>query len=140
MKKLSRREFLQRSAALGAAGMAGFALLDCSEKQKNLLADNWHVNGAFRLVQTGANSVELFCYDGKGGKISHEFTGLEADLLKAIASETPLENEINALAQKHHLTVSECRRQIEALLNEQQKARIIYSGDKMLVYKSEKNG
>lgn len=140
MGSLNRREFLHRTATLGAAGMAGFALLDCSKQQPSLIDRNWHVNGAFHLSRTGEQTIELYCYDGKGNRIAHEFSGLEADLLIAIASEIPLKDRINSLAQKHNLSESECRRQIQSLLQEQQDARIIYSGEKMLVYKSVKNG
>lgn len=139
MTQLNRRNFLKKTAVLGAATMTGIIWSNCSKDQP-ILERDWHLNAAFRIAPTSDNAIELFCNDGKGNKIFHEFSGLEADMLLAIHQKKPLNEQITSLADKYKCSKKECRRKIIALLKEQEEAKIIYSGKEMLVYKSEING
>jgi len=139
MTQLNRRDFLKKTTILGAATVTGIMWSNCSKNQP-ILERNWHLNAAFRIAPTNNNAIELFCYDGKGNKISHEFSGLEADILLAIHQKKPLNKQIFSLADKYTYSKKECRKKIITLLKEQEEAKIIYSGKKMLVLKSEKNG
>lgn len=137
---LNRRDFLKKAAGIGTVAIAGYSLSTCSRKSESMLGLNWHVNDAFHLTPTDDHSIELYCNDGKGNKISHTFTGLEADMLTAIKHKRPLDEQIGIFAGKHQLSEKACRKQILSFLKDQEDAKIIYSGEKMLVYKSEKNG
>jgi anaerobic selenocysteine-containing dehydrogenase len=139
MTQLNRREFLKKAAVMGSATLAGMYLSSCS-KNGAQLEEDWHLNPAFQITATQGNAIELYCYDGKGHKIAHEFSGLEADLLLAIQQKQSLTDNLPRLAEKNNCSEKQCRKQISNLLSEQEKAKIIYSGKEMLVFKREING
>jgi hypothetical protein len=139
MSQLSRRDFLKTAAVMGSATLAGVRLSGCS-KNGDSLEKEWHLNPAFQIAALKDDAIELYCYDGKGHKITHAFSGLEADVLLAVQKKRSLKESLPLLAEKNGCSESRCRNQIVRLLADQEKARIIYSGMEQLVFKREIHG
>ncbi|MFQ5605713.1 MAG: hypothetical protein ACE5HS_20790 [bacterium] len=135
-KKLSRRKFMQLTASMvGGATLTGTGLiLFKSHRDKfQTLEAVWYLNPAFRIKELSRNNLELFTHLSDGRELKHGFEGLEADLLRLIAEEILIDTQIEILARRHGLTFESCRKQAAKSIQEFNEARLIYTGEKMLV-------
>lgn len=130
----SRREFLKAAAGLGGLTLIGGGYLLQQYLEPDALTDQlWRLNAAFRLNEISAREIELFTNLGNGQQLQHRFQDLEADLLRQIAAEKMLGEQITMLTQKYGLTEKACRKQLQRSIKEFSKAKLIYTGEKMLV-------
>jgi|GEM_PF-2639963 len=134
-KTPSRREFLKIAASIAGTAVitGGTAAILLKGKKQNMTAELWRLNPAFRMKEVSLNTIELFTHLGNGEKLQHRFTGVEADLLRVIAKEKRLDEELVSIAKRHHLSIKDCKTQLNLSIREFEESRLIYSGEKMLV-------
>lgn len=130
---LNRRDFLKQAAVIAGTAFAGGFSIVCCTKQNEIISKTWHLNPGFRLEEISQNEIKLFTNLGNGEKIEHNFTDIEADLFRKIAAEQDLNFALKPFAKKYNLSDKECQQQILKFLSEYNEAKLIYSGDKMLV-------
>lgn len=134
-KTTSRREFLKIAASIAGTAVVtgGSAAVLLKGKNQNMMAELWRLNPAFRMNEVSLDTIELFTHLGNGERLQHRFTGVEADLFRVIARETRLDEELVSIAKRHHLSIKDCKKQLSLSVREFEEARLIYSGEKMLV-------
>ncbi len=133
---LSRRHFLKLASGVAMVSGSGYVLQQ-HLKSTDLTNATWHLNPGFRLKEISAVEVELYSNLGNGKKLQHRFQGLEADLLREIAAEQRVGQRLAAMAEKHQMSTEKCRKILNRCINDFAQARLVYTGEKMLVYKVE---
>ncbi len=134
-RRLSRRDFLKMAATVtGSAALAGAGVF-CgkSKEQQEMLTYQWYLNPAFRIDPVSNSEVELFTHLKDGERISHRFSGLEADLLLSLEQKVDLSANMGALAQKYAISAEECHKRVDQSLRELLDSNIIYHGEEMKV-------
>ena len=131
----SRRKFLKIVASMtGTAIVAGGTVTTLYKKKKqDQTTALWRLNAAFRLNEIAPDTIALYTHLGNGKRLEHKFSGLEADLFRAIEEEKKLHTMISILAKKHHLTEKECLKLLNQSIDEFAQTRLIYTGERMLV-------
>ena len=131
----SRREFLKIAASVAGTVVVagGSAAVILSRKDEELTSVLWRLNPAFRVHEISTDKIELVTQLGTGEMLKHQFTGVEADLFRAIADEHLLDEMLSSVARRNNLTVQECQKKMNASIRELEEARLIYTGEKMLV-------
>ena len=131
-KKQSRRKFLKMVASItGSAVIVGASIY--KRKKRDRTDEIWRLNPAFRINEISTDTIEIFTHLGDGKRVQHRFSGLEADMFRAIDEEKKLNRTISKVAGRHHLTEAECRTQLNQFIDEFEATRLIYTGEKMLV-------
>ena len=134
-KTPSRREFLKIAASIAGTAVVtgGSAAVLLKGKKRNVTAELWRLNPAFRMDEISPDTIELFTHLGNGQRLQHRFTGVEADLFRIIVKERRLDDQVVSIAKRHHLSREDCKKQLSLSIKEFEEARLIYSGEKMLV-------
>lgn len=136
-QELSRREFLKLSAAGAAAlsvlGISGINISAAENTDSGIL----RLNPGFGIREISENEIELYTNTGNGKMLTHRFTGLEADIFRQLKEGKSPETLIQPLSRKYGMKEAECREKISSSLREFEKARLVYRGEKMMVYKRE---
>jgi hypothetical protein len=134
-QEVSRREFLRLSLA-GATALSMFGV----PRINGWAADAGipRLNPGFGIREISENEIELYTNTGTGTILTHRFTGLEADIFRQIAKGISPESTIPSLCQKHAMQETECRRKVSASLDEFQKAKLVYYGESMMVFKTDR--
>jgi hypothetical protein len=139
-KTFSRREFLRLAAMVaGAAAVTGGGFVAYRETHPGAPKGIVRLNPAFRVKEISANEIELCTHLGNGEVLQHRFSGLEADLFRELANEREIEKAIPALARKHHLSVEDCKKQVNQSIQEFSQVGLVYMGEKILVKIQEAN-
>ena len=131
----SRREFLKMAASVtGVVVVAGGSTaVILNRKDKNLITLFWRLNPAFRVNEISTNTIELVTQLGNGELLKHQFTDAEADLFRVIANEQKLDEMLPSIAKKNRISLEDCRETLNKSLHELAEAKLIYTGEKMLV-------
>lgn len=134
-RRLSRREFLKIAATItGSTAIAGGGIFcSGSKKEQEMLAYQWHLNPAFRIDAVSETEIELFTHLKDGERISHRFSGIEADLLRSVHQNADLSASMPALAEKYAISIEKCQQAVDQSLQEFLESNIIYHGEEMKV-------
>lgn len=134
-KARSRREFLKVAASIAGAAVVsgGGAVLLRDKKRENLTAELWRLNPAFRIREMSPDAIELFTHLKNGERLQHRFEGVDADLFRTVAEEKKLDEALAAIAKRNDLNESECARRLDRSIRELREAKLVYTGEKMLV-------
>lgn len=136
-KELSRRKFLRLAATVvGAGALTGGSTVIYQMTHPNVQTSDaiWRLNPAFRVNEVSANEVELYTHLSNGEVLKHRFSGLEADLLHHISNERKLDTTTPSLAKKYNLSVENCHKQVNQFIQEFSEAKLIFRGEKMLLF------
>lgn len=129
----SRRVFLKAIATLGGGALLASAGYYASRDPDPSLSTLWRLHPAFRIREISADEIIIWTNLGNGDKLQHTFKGIEADLIRQADAENPPGEILPQLARKNGLDEAACRKQLQKSIRELSKARLIYSGEKMLV-------
>ena len=131
---ISRRSFL--SFSVFTAGMAiiprSFAMTE-KENQNEILRKIPKLNPAFRVNVLNDGTVELYTNMGNGKTVTHQFIGLNSDLILGIEKRGTIKQIINDISKKYTFQKTECYREVKNGLDELENRQIIYYGKEMLV-------
>ncbi|MBN2357444.1 twin-arginine translocation signal domain-containing protein [candidate division KSB1 bacterium] len=130
----SRRDFLKYAAGIAGLALAsGGYVLTTSWKKDDVTGRLWRLNPAFTLKELSRQEIEISTTLGSGEKLRHRFTGLEADVFRYASQEKIIGSQIAILSKKHNLSEEQCRERICRSMEELAEAKLIYTGEKMLV-------
>ena len=131
---LSRREFMSVAASVaGTALLAGGSAVLIGKKKPDVTTELWRINPAFRIKEISSNTVELFTNLGNGERLQHHFTDVEADFFRTAAREKRLDTVLESISEKNQLSLRDCRKKLNQSIREFEAAKLIYTGEKMLV-------
>jgi len=133
-KNHSRREFLKIAAGVaGAVLVAGGHGVVSEQQGAGLRCRLWRLNPAFKLREISASEIEISTTLGTGERLRHRFQKLEAELLRSAADEKIPAREMDDWARRYGLTPEACQHRVDRALKALSDARLIYSGERMLV-------
>lgn len=135
-EKLSRRNFLRYAALGGGLAVVSGSHLVCIGKALAEQAEATAVirlNPGFRIRDISKRKIQLYTHKENGQVLSHHFENMTADLLRGIGQEHSFDLILNDLTEKYRMPEKECRRQVMDLLQQLEKRKLIYYGEKMLV-------
>jgi len=95
----------------------------------NLRETRFAINPAFRSVELDRGRLELFTFLRSGERLSHTFSGMEADLLSAIHSQSPIRGLVSMLAPQYKVSETECVRRFTASIDELTSAGVVLFAD-----------
>jgi hypothetical protein len=132
---VSRRDFLRLAASLGGVLLAASAvpLVPGAWSSPGPTRSIPRLNPAFRLRELDGGGLEVFTHVSPGSRISHQFTGLEADCLRELAAEKPLAAYVEGVAARQGLSPAAGQGAIIGMLDEFSTAGLVYFGDTRMI-------
>jgi len=98
-------------------------------------SDILKVNPEFKIKRFSDGTVIAITSLENGGKIVHDFTDFNADVLLAALRKQRVENVILNLSRKYRLSEDECRRKVKHSVNVLEEWDIIIAGNRFLTKK-----
>jgi hypothetical protein len=98
-------------------------------------SDILKINPEFKIKRYSDGTVIAYSSLESGGKIVHDFTDFNADVLLAALRKQRVENVILNLSRKYRLSEDECRRKVKHSINVLEEWDILIAGDRFLTNK-----
>jgi len=127
---------------MGAVASQAYRLVRGTSESDAQAEELWldkipRLNPGFRIRSNREQEIELFTHLGDGRELTHAFRGLEADLLRHVATARPLREIVPILTAERGLAPEQCGSLVATALVKLEDAQLVYYGDRMLVKKVE---